>query len=113
MMEERIEKQEIYCHNCNRYVQFPMDLSLNGNHVLLCPNCKHEHCRVVKDGVITGERWDQRNGDTYRISPRVITVTNTSASSNSMSFSVWGSSATTGIYLSGNNTGGYVATTSV
>lgn len=57
-----IEAQELWCHNCRKYVQFDLDLSLNGNHVLECPNCKHEHCRVVKDGVITGDRWDSRNG---------------------------------------------------
>lgn len=56
-----IERQELYCHNCTRYVQFDIDVSLNGNHVLLCPNCKHEHCRVVVDGIITGERWSSRN----------------------------------------------------
>jgi uncharacterized protein YbaR (Trm112 family) len=72
-MEDK-QKQELYCHNCDHYVQFELDLSLNGNHVLACPNCGHEHCRVVKDGKITDARWDQRNGvypnnslPTYRI----------------------------------------------
>lgn len=69
---ERIERQELHCHDCNKYVQFDIDLSLNGNHVLECPNCGHEHCRVVKDGIITSERWDQRNGD----SGTVFTTTN-------------------------------------
>lgn len=58
-----IEKQELYCHNCNRYVQFDLNLSLNGNHVLMCPVCRHEHCRVVEDGKITSDRWDSRNGN--------------------------------------------------
>lgn len=56
-----IEKQELYYHNCKMHVQFDIDLSLNGNHILKCPNCQHEHCRVVKDGIITGNRWDSRN----------------------------------------------------
>lgn len=55
------ERQEIHCHNCGKYVQFDIDVSLNGNHVLRCPNCDHEHCRVVRGGVITGDRWDSRN----------------------------------------------------
>ena len=55
-------RQELYCHACDGYVQFIVDLSLNGNHVLHCPNCGHEHCRVVRDGVITDIRWDSRNG---------------------------------------------------
>jgi hypothetical protein len=97
-MDERIEKQEIYCHNCNSYVQFPMDLSLNGNHVLKCPNCQHEHCRVVKDGVITGDRWDQRNGDTWRIRSSATTASATSASSSIWTFSSAGTSSAGNIY---------------
>src|ERR1700690_528754 len=58
----KIERQEIHCHNCDKYVQFTLDLSMNGNHVLKCPNCGHEHCRVVENGKITDTRWDQRNG---------------------------------------------------
>lgn len=63
-----IERQEIHCHSCDRFVHFDLDLSLNGNHVLHCPNCGHEHCRVVQEGRITDVRWAQRNGPTYRIS---------------------------------------------
>ena len=94
-----IENQEIYCHSCSRYVQFPMDLSLNGNHVLNCPNCGHEHCRVVKNGVITDDRWDRRNGSTFIISPRVITSSATTVSTNTFTFSSWGTSSTSGIYI--------------
>lgn len=68
------EVQELHCHACGRYVQFRLDLSINGNHVLNCPNCGHEHCRVVHDGKITDIRWDSRN-QTIRISPNVISTT--------------------------------------
>ena len=83
------ETQELHCHECGRYVQFPIDLALDGNHVLECPNCGHEHCRVVRDGIITGERWGSRNGPTYQVSVYVMT---TSATSTSMSFFQWASS---------------------
>jgi hypothetical protein len=75
----KTEKQELHCHNCNRYVQFEIDLELNGNHVLACPNCGHEHCRVVKDGIITDVRWGQRNNSlpTYRVSTATSTVSST------------------------------------
>lgn len=73
-----IERQELHCHNCNQYVQFDIDLSLNGNHVFECPNCGHEHCRVVKDGIITDDRWDSRNGQTLYINTSTITYTSTS-----------------------------------
>jgi hypothetical protein len=62
-----IERQEIHCHACDKWVQFKIDLELNGNHVLKCPNCQHEHCRVVKDGHITDIHWDQRNGPTWHV----------------------------------------------
>lgn len=86
-MDERIERQELFCHNCGRYVQFPIDLSINGNHVLKCPNCKHEHCRVVRDGVITDDRWDRRNGPIIPIQSYSITTTAASVSVNCWVFS--------------------------
>lgn len=60
-----IEKQELHCHNCNQYVQFELDLTLNGNHIITCPICGHEHCRVIENGKITDRRWDQRNSSNY------------------------------------------------
>jgi hypothetical protein len=74
------QRQEIWCHACQNYVQFTMDLSLDGNHVLNCPNCGHEHCRVVRRGVITGDRWDQRNGPIVPVSNITYTSTSTNAS---------------------------------
>jgi hypothetical protein len=56
-----MEKQELFCHACGKYVQFDVP-ETDGNLCVVCPNCKHEHCRVVKDGVITEDRWDSRNG---------------------------------------------------
>ena|SRR5260221_14009768 len=69
-------RQELYCHACDKNVQFVIDLELDGNHVLNCPNCNHEHCRVVKEGFITDDRWDQRNGPTWQIASSVTTWTN-------------------------------------
>ena len=86
------ERQEIFCHNCGKWVQFDIDVSLDGNHVLECPNCGHEHCRVVKDGVITGDRWDSRNGNTIIISSSTIT---TSSTSTFVSYKAFSSSSST------------------
>lgn len=63
----RKRRNELHCHNCDKYVQFIIDQGLDGNHVIPCPNCGHEHCRVVKNGLITDDRWDSRNGDTYYV----------------------------------------------
>jgi hypothetical protein len=51
------EAQELHCHNCNNYVRFNLDLSIDDNYKLICPSCGHEHYRVVRDGIITDERW--------------------------------------------------------
>lgn len=58
-----LERQELYCHGCNGYVQFSLDISLNGIHTLNCPKCGHEHTRQVIDGKI---------GDAMRGSPGMV-----------------------------------------
>jgi len=78
-----IERQELHCHNCDKYVQFDLDLSLNGNHVLECPNCGHEHCRVVKNGQITLDRWDSRNDNTIMVNSSSCTYTTLSVDTTS------------------------------
>ena len=51
------EKHELYCHACEQYVQFDLDISRDGNYEIICPKCGHHHYRVVEDGVITDTRW--------------------------------------------------------
>jgi len=70
-----LERQELYCHNCGKYVQFSIDTELDGNHVLTCPDCGHEHCRVVRHGRVTDIRWGQRNTQipTYQIAGSITT----------------------------------------
>lgn len=72
-----IERQELYCHGCDKYIQFDVDMSLNGNHMFKCPNCGHEHYRVVKDGKITEDRYNPGFA-TYQVSTNSITWTITS-----------------------------------
>lgn len=98
---ERVERQELHCHGCNRYVQFDLNFEFDGNHVLLCPSCGHEHCRVVKDGKITGDRWDSRNGQTYIITGGTATTSSTYSTYTSTDTSTGG----TFLYQSWMNTG--------
>jgi hypothetical protein len=70
------ERQELHCHNCDKYVQFDMDVSLNGKHVINCPFCGHEHLRYVNKGVISDRRWGSRNVPT--IQTWATTATDTS-----------------------------------
>lgn len=65
-------RQGMYCHACGRNFSVDMNMQADGNHVFKCPHCEHEHCRVVTNGEITSERWNQRNGDLYAVYyPRV------------------------------------------
>lgn len=103
-----IERQELRCHACGRYVQFDMDLSFNGNHVLDCPNCGHEHCRVVKDGQITSIRWDLRNG------PNIFVPIITASTSSNSTFSTYDINGGTSSFTYGawsNTTTGNVGST--
>lgn len=47
---------EFYCTNCSGYITVKLDTSKNGAHCVHCPNCDHEHFRIIKDGVITEDR---------------------------------------------------------
>ena len=67
------EVVEFQCSPSNcRYWNYPkMDLSVNGRHKIVCGNCGHVHHRVVKDGKITEDRWNNGIGDgeTYIVMP--------------------------------------------
>ena len=71
------EVTEWYCHDCGGYIRVALDMSVNGNHVVDCPKCGHEHCRVVKDGKVTGDRWERRNG-TVKLQPTMSNYHTTS-----------------------------------
>ena len=75
------ERQELWCHECQQYVQFDIDTELNGNHVIVCPKCGHEHCRVVENGEVTEVRWDSRNIDMQAGNTFIATGTTASTAS--------------------------------
>lgn len=77
-----ISRQELYCHCCSRYVQFDVDMELNGYHVLTCPVCGHLHYREVVNGEITENRWGSSNA---AIATNSFPVTNVTSSH----FSTW------------------------
>lgn len=82
-----METQELYCHACNRYVQFNIDTELNGQHIIKCSNCGHEHYRYVYNGRISDRRWGSSNqpsnivGTTYNTN--VISYSASSISTSS------------------------------
>lgn len=53
---------EFYCSgSCHKYFDFKMNISLNGNFRIHCPNCGHIHYRVIKDGKITEDRFPEND----------------------------------------------------
>lgn len=85
-----VGKQVLYCHNCDRNIEFEIDSGLNGQHIITCKNCNHEHCRYVNDGKITERRWGQRNNNIYYCTGTATTATYaTSGSSSASLYGLW------------------------
>ena len=93
-------RQGMHCHACGDDFSVDMDMQADGNHVFRCPQCRHEHCRVVKNGEITEEGWAQRNNYNYQTYyPRVYTsnsATSTYASTSGdwYTSSAWANTST-------------------
>lgn len=54
-------RTDLYCHNCGKNFIALLDYSIDGNHVVECPHCGHEHCRSIRGGRVTEDRWDGHN----------------------------------------------------
>lgn len=92
--------QELYCHNCNGYVQFPIDLEMDGEYTLHCPGCRHEHMRYVEKGIISDRRWGSANRPAlyaYTIRNANTSYTTTSTAYTTSSTYTWQLFATTAI----------------
>ena len=50
-------KKEFYCTECHKYFDIKLNMALEGNYRVHCPNCNHIHYRQVKRGVITDTRF--------------------------------------------------------
>jgi hypothetical protein len=55
-------RTDIDCHECNKIFVALIDYRIDGNHIIICAHCGHEHCRLIEKGKITGERWSSRYG---------------------------------------------------
>lgn len=44
--------QEFYCGECDGYFLARLNMALNHEVLIQCPNCNHEHRRVVNEGTI-------------------------------------------------------------
>ena len=56
-----LQRTDLYCHNCDKNFIAELNFDINGDHIIECAYCGHEHCRTIKDGEITSSRWAGRN----------------------------------------------------
>lgn len=56
-------KTDMYCHECGKNFVALVDFSLDGNHAIECPHCGHEHQRVIRNGLVTDQRFGSTNGN--------------------------------------------------
>lgn len=56
-----VVRTDMHCHDCSKGFIAALNFDLDGNHMIPCPRCGHQHCRVIEKGVITAERWDSRH----------------------------------------------------
>lgn len=62
LTHDKETKTVLDCHECSKQFVALLDFAVNGNHVVECPHCGHEHCRVIENGRITEDRWSTRYG---------------------------------------------------
>ena len=84
-------RSNVYCTNCTQQFVAILDLELNGNHEITCPHCQHIHYRVVKDGVVTEERYRSSAGPIFQVSTSntISFVYNFSTSTGTTTNSLW------------------------
>lgn len=54
------QKTDVHCHQCNKNFVAELDFDLDGDHVIECAYCGHEHYRKIKNGEITEIRWNSQ-----------------------------------------------------
>ena len=61
-------QEEFYCSKegggCGKYFLTYLRENFFGNYTIECPKCKHHHFRVIKAGLVTGDRHSERLGTT-------------------------------------------------
>jgi DNA-directed RNA polymerase subunit RPC12/RpoP len=61
LISSQRQKFEFRCTECQKYFDFVLNIELNGNYRIHCPNCGHVHYRVLKKGAITEDRFPQND----------------------------------------------------
>lgn len=53
-------RTDLHCTECGKNFIALLDYDIEGNHIVECPHCGHEHCRVIEAGKVTDVRWSSR-----------------------------------------------------
>lgn len=53
-------RSDLHCTDCGKSFVARFDNAIDGNHIVVCPWCGHQHCRVIKAGTVTGDRFDSK-----------------------------------------------------
>jgi DNA-directed RNA polymerase subunit RPC12/RpoP len=59
-------RTEETCSECRKLFLAVIAFDINGNHEIRCPHCGHIHQRVIKNGVMTSDRWGSTIGRPVR-----------------------------------------------
>lgn len=83
-----------HCHGCNKNMRISLDLNLNGQHEIKCPNCGHPHYRQIENGKITQGRYDPNHqGPTYFVTAAYVSYSSATCTSTDTACSgLWQSS---------------------
>lgn len=69
--------EQFYCSTqCRKYFDTYLRKSMYGNYTIVCPNCGHNHFRVIKDGVVTEDRHNETLGKSVKIMGLKSTIKN-------------------------------------
>lgn len=56
-----ITRTDMYCSECGKQFIAEIDHAIEGDFVIECPSCLHEHLRKISQGTVTASRWGSRN----------------------------------------------------
>lgn len=97
--EMAIERTRLNCHGCGRSFTAELDMEINGQVEIDCPNCGHPHYRIVQGGRVTGERYNPNIATTYVATSYTTNNSETSygdyQGTSSYLYSSWGNADST------------------
>jgi DNA-directed RNA polymerase subunit RPC12/RpoP len=57
-----VVRTDMNCTDCSRVFIAKINFDVNGNHIIKCPYCGHDHHRVITNGIVTEARHGSQGG---------------------------------------------------